>query len=372
MGMPSNESMREYDEELRQRRARRRERERIRRRRHYRNLAVRAGACLVVLVVAATGWFISRRSEGDAETPEELAVKDVPLIPAPPEKEAPLFTVTTTEKTQTIGAELPSAYAVVVDRETGESLAEKGSEERINPASMVKMMTLLVASEEIPDRSGTFTMTREITDYCYQNDCSVVGYLVDEVIPVEELFYGCILSSGADACLALAELASGSQEAFVERMNEKARQLGIGETSHFTNCVGVYDENLYSTTRDLAVILRAALEDPWCEKVLTARKMTTAATAHHPEGQVLSNWFLRRIEDKDTGALTVRGAKTGYVKEAGSCAASYGETAEGRGFLCVTAKAHSAWRAIYDHVALYNTYCQPQSEAAEQKNHPGA
>lgn len=77
-------------------------------------------------------------------------------------------------------------------------------------------------------------------------------------------------------------------------------------------------------------------------------------------GQILSNWFLRRIEDKDTGGIEVTGAKTVYVVESGNCAASCGETADGRRYICVTADAYSSWRAIYDHVALYKTYCSPQ------------
>ena len=92
---------------------------------------------------------------------------------------------------------------------------------------------------------------------------------------------------------------------------------------------------------------------------MSTKIYTTAPTAQHTEGQDLSNWFLRRIEDKDTGSIDVRYAKTGYVAQAGSCAASCGENADGKRFICVTANAYSSWRAIYDHVDLYNAYCQP-------------
>ena len=96
--------------------------------------------------------------------------------------------------------------------------------------------------------------------------------------------------------------------------------------------------------------------------------MRPLPTTDHPEGQILSNWFLRRIEDKDTGGMTVTGAKTGYVAESGNCAASYGETADGRRYICVTADAYSAWRAIYDHTDLYRIYCSgetPEETEAE-------
>ena len=189
--------------------------------------------------------------------------------------------------------------------------------------------------------------------------------MVDEMVPVRELFYGTILSSGADAALGLATYVAGSQEAFVALMNEKLEELGIADTAHFTNCVGLYDEAHKGTVSDMAVILEAAMDNDLCREVLGARTYETLPTTDHPEGQILSNWFLRRIEDKDTGGIEVTGAKTGYVVESGNCAASCGETADGRRYICVTADAYSSWRAIYDHVALYKTYCSPADDTTE-------
>ena len=146
---------------------------------------------------------------------------------------------------------------------------------------------------------------------------------------------------------------------------EKLEELGIADTAHFTNCVGLYDEAHKCTVRDMAVILEAAMDNDLCREVLGARTYETLPTADHPEGQILSNWFLRRIEDKDTGGIEVTGAKTGYVVESGNCAASCGETADGRRYICVTADAYSSWRAIYDHVALYKTYCSPADDTTE-------
>ena len=107
------------------------------------------------------------------------------------------------------------------------------------------------------------------------------------------------------------------------------------------------------------------MDNDLCREVLGARTYETLPTADHPEGQILSNWFLRRIEDKDTGGIEVTGAKTGYVVESGNCAASCGETADGRRYICVTADAYSSWRAIYDHVALYKTYRSPADDTTE-------
>ena len=222
---------------------------------------------------------------------------------------------------------------------------------------MTKIMTLLVAAENLKSLDDTAAITIDITDYCFVNDCSVVGYKLGEVATVRELLYGTILSSGADAALALATHVAGSHEAFVALMNEKLAELGIDDTAHFTNCVGLYDPDHHCTVTDMAVMLKAAMENELCREVLDARIYETVPTEQHPEGQVLSNWFLRRIEDKDTGDIDVIGAKTGYVAQSGNCAASCGRTEDGREYICVTGNAYSAWRAIYDHVDLYKTYC---------------
>ena len=148
-------------------------------------------------------------------------------------------------------------------------------------------------------------------------------------------------------------------------MNEKLEELGIADTAHFTNCVGLYDEAHKCTVSDMAVILEAAMDNDLCRQVLGARTYETLPTADHPEGQILSNWFLRRIEDKDTGGIEVTGAKTGYVVESGNCAASCGERPDGRRYICVTADAHSAWRAIYDHAELYKAYCLAEASSGE-------
>ena len=262
-----------------------------------------------------------------------------------------------------LGAEISSSCAVLIDLDTRSVLAEKNPDAVIDPASMTKILTVLVAAEHITeaDLDEAFSMTIDITDYCYVNGCSVVGLMVGETVSVRELFYGTILPSGADAALGLATYVAGSQEAFVALMNEKLEELGIADTAHFTNCVGLYDEAHKCTVSDMAVILEAAMDNPLCREVLGARTYETAPTTDHPEGQILSNWFLRRIEDKDTGDVAVTGAKTGYVVESGNCAASYGETADGRHYICVTADAASAWQAIYDHVALYKTYCSAEA-----------
>ena len=205
------------------------------------------------------------------------------------------------------------------------------------------------------DLDDTYTITLAETDYSFSHDCSNAGFDVDEKVTIRDLFYGTILPSGADAAVGLAAYVAGSHEAFVDMMNEKLDELGLSDTAHMTNCVGLYDENHYCSVYDMAIILKAAMDNPICREVMSAHTYNTSITTQHPEGILLSNWFLRRIEDKDCVG-EVLCAKTGYVVQSGNCAASYALDQSGNGYLCVTAHSTSSWRCIYDHVALYQQF----------------
>lgn len=357
---PEEHSPEELDRRRREReirRARRRRAARIRR------LRVVCGVLLAALTVTAAFALIDRQPEPalPAQEPEQVqAVAPTPKIPAVEDPQEPVWAINRTENTAQVSDTFPSQYVILLDLETGEVLAERDSRATIYPASMTKILTLLVAAEHVTEQAmahGTFTMTREVGDYCFVNGCSNVGYEVDEVIPMVELFYGCILCSGADACLGLAGTIFGSHEAMVEAMNEKLEELGLSGTSHFTNCVGLHDENHYTTVEDMAIILKAALENEFCRQVLNTITYQSQSTPQHPDGQVLSNLFSRRIQYQDTGSVTVSCAKTGWVEESGFCAASYGETPDGRGYICVTGKSTGTQQSIQDHAELYRTYC---------------
>ncbi|MCR5302666.1 MAG: serine hydrolase [Lachnospiraceae bacterium] len=261
------------------------------------------------------------------------------------------------ESTDTIGEDVISKYAIAIDMNNDTILATREGKTRISPASMTKVMTVLVAAENIPEDGleDTFTITPEITYYSSSHGASSVGFLDGETVTVKDLFYGTILPSGADAAVGLATYVAGSHEAFVELMNKKLETLGLSETAHFTNCVGLYDDDHYCTCYDMAMIMRAAVANPLCREVLSARRYTTVPTQQHPNGIEISNWFLRRAEDKPIGA-TITCAKTGYVKESGNCAASFATDDNGTDIIVVTGMSTSSWRCIYDHIALYRKY----------------
>lgn len=254
--------------------------------------------------------------------------------------------------------EVLSEYAVIIDAKTGKVIASRNGDAKIYPASMTKVLTLLVAVEHLESEESLddiVTISSNDTNYAYSHDLSIVGYKIGEKTTVRDLLYGTILPSGGDAAHALAVYTAGSEEAFADLMNEKCREIGISDTAHFTNCSGIYDDNNYCTLIDMAMILKCAEENEICRQVLGERIYTTTPTDQHPEGIEISNWFIRRIEDKDCHGK-ILGAKTGFVNQSGCNAVSYQQSNDGGQYLCCTVNAWSSWRAIYDHVAIYDLY----------------
>ncbi len=212
------------------------------------------------------------------------------------EKISPIHFTETDDTTYIYAEEVMSTNAILIREDTNEIAAIKGGYERISPASMTKVLTVLVAAEHISpaELNNTFTMTLDITDYAYVNDCSSVGFLENEVVTVRDLFYGTVLPSGGDAAVALATYVAGSHEAFVDMMNTKLEELGLAETAHFTNCVGLYDEDHYCTVYDMAVIMKAAIQNEMCREFLSLHTYTTTATEQHQEGITISTGFCVR------------------------------------------------------------------------------
>ena len=299
--------------------------------------------------------------EEPVQAPEPEPSPEPEPVPEPepePVPEQPALTeAQATEATKTLDLELYSSSAVLVDVQSGTVLAEKGMDEKIYPASMTKVMTLLVAAENLPDLDAAFTMTQAIIDPIYLAGASMAGYVNGETVTMRDLLYGAVLPSGAEATEALAQAVAGSEEAFVAMMNEKAAALGLTNT-HFMNTSGLHDENHYSTVREIALVLQAALENETCAEILSAENYRASETEQHPDGLAMTNKFLYRVHHEYAlGGAEITAAKTGYTAEAMNCCASAGKTPDGRSVICVTANAWTGEFCIEDHIALYTKYC---------------
>ena len=231
-------------EERAQRRRKREIARQARLRAHHRRqlLGLVPPLCVLLVVLTAVGIKAARNARAQEDSLPVPTAQTAELPQSPPEEARP-YEAVETEDTVLLGEEFSSAYAVLIDLRDDTILAQKEAKTPISPASMTKILTILVAAERVTKLDDTVTMTIDITDECYRNGCSVVGYSVGETALVRDLFYGTIGPSGADAALALATYVAGSQEAFVALMNEKLEELGLAETAHFTNCVGLYDEH---------------------------------------------------------------------------------------------------------------------------------
>lgn len=232
---------------------------------------------------------------------------------------------------------LNSPYAILMDASTGEVLAEQNADTQMYPASMTKMLTAVTAMESVSSLDETVTMPYEIYAALYEEGASMAGFEAGEQASVRQLLYGVILPSGAECCITLADLIDGSESAFVQRMNEKAQELGMSST-HFVTCTGLHDAQHYSTIRDIAVLLQYALQSSDFREIFTAHSYSVAPTAQHPEGFTFYSTMFQSLGDASVTGGEILGGKTGYTEEAGLCLASLAQV-NGREYILVTAGA---------------------------------
>lgn len=259
---------------------------------------------------------------------------------------------------------ISSGYGILIDLDKNKVIASKGAEQRIYPASMTKILTLIIACEKLPDKSATYTFDDlEMLDRLYLDGASVAGFKMNETVTVEDLIYGTILPSGGDATNALADLIGGSEEGFAEIMNEKIRELGLKNT-HFVTSSGLHDPNHYTTCHDMAIILEYAISNPYMRKVLGTYQYTTSKTEQHPEGILLTSTMYSRMKGDEVEGLYIQGGKTGYTNEALNCLASFAASCREDEslstmpqYLLVTAYGAGEYAPIYDAIDVYKKYC---------------
>lgn len=222
--------------------------------------------------------------------------------------------------------------AVVLDAQTGRILFEQNADEILPMASTTKIMTALVALEA-GDLDRTYTVKKE---YTLVEGSSM--YLKEgETVTLRDTLYGLMLMSGNDAALALAG-ECGGQEAFVQAMNDKALELGLGNT-HFDNPNGLDSANHHTTARELAQLAAYAMENPEFRQIVGSASYTANGRA-----MVNQNKLLRLYPD-------AVGVKTGYTKKSGRCLVSAAER-NGRRLIAVTLNDPDDWD---DHIALYES-----------------
>lgn len=155
---------------------------------------------------------------------------------------------------QNVLLDTASRHAILLDAQSGQVLAQKRADERTAPASLTKMMTILLAIETEPDLDKQVTLPEGIFPALQIEKASMAGFAPGETVTVRDLLYGAMLPSGAECCETLARLVSGSEDNFAALMNQKAAELGMKNT-HFTNATGLTDTEHYSSAADMAKLL---------------------------------------------------------------------------------------------------------------------
>lgn len=241
------------------------------------------------------------------------------------------YIATTSQFVQQIDGVIDSNNTILIEigADSCVSIAEKDADSKIYPASMTKVMSLLVACENLSDTTTKLTVTQEIADYSEKNDGSGFGLKVGEVLTVKDLLYLTSYQSDTIAILTLAEHISGSEAKFVELMNAKAREIGLTQTN-FSNCTGLHDENNYTTCREMAAIMTYALDNPLCRELLTSYngyKLITSMRTEEDKNICYSTWYSGRFKDNPRlSTVVIKGGKTGYTDESGVCLVTYAES----------------------------------------------
>ena len=201
--------------------------------------------------------------------------------------------------------------AIMIEASTGEILFQKNKDEKLAPASMTKMMSMLIIIEEIENGNLKWDEMITTSERASSMGGSQIFLKAGEKMSVTDLLKGIAIASGNDAVVALAERISGSEESFVKRMNTRAKDLGLKNTN-FVNSTGLTEDNHYSSAYDMSLIAKELVKH---EKILEftstyedyLRKYTKS-----PFWLVNTNRLVRFKEGVD-------GLKTGFTKEAGYC-----------------------------------------------------
>lgn len=215
--------------------------------------------------------------------------------------------------------DLQSEAIYLVNLDTGKVIFEKNADKRMYPASLTKIMTVILALEKIEDLDGvTIPLKLYIQDALYGQNASLSGILLNEEVTPRGLIYGCMLQSGNEAAMMLADyIGDGSIAHFVEMMNDKARELGCTDTN-FANPNGLHDENNYTTAKDMAIITRYAMQLPeFMEIATTVTKEIGPTNKHTSLMQTTTNKMM--MKGSEYYYSPIRGIKTGTLPEAGRC-----------------------------------------------------
>lgn len=242
---------------------------------------------------------------------------------------------------------LESTAAILMDAQTGQILYGKNMEEQRYPASITKVMTVLLALEntQLTDEA-IVSETAAIRYY----DITHIGLVPDEKVTMEQMVYAAMLMSANDACNVIAEKVAGSQDAFVQMMNDRAQKMGAAGT-HFSNPSGLPAEDHYTTAKDMALITREALQNEEFVKVFSTLDYTMAPTNKSTDSRPFVNQSDMMKKNSPYYCQGIVGGKLGWTEESGNTMVTVAQR-DGRELICVVLDCASSAGKYKDTQAL--------------------
>ena len=242
-----------------------------------------------------------------------------------------IFIMIFTINVEAVEFNLNSNHVILYNLNDDSVLYEKGSSDKTSIASMTKIMTAIVAIENINNLDEKVKLTYDDFRGLVEANASVAGFRVGEEVTYRDLLYGLMLPSGADAAQALTRLVAGSLDNYINMMNQKAVDLGCKNT-HFVNPTGLDDNNHYSTVEDVATIFKYAIKNDTFLEIIKTKNYTTS------NGRLnLKSTIERAKQNYNLDMDYLLGGKTGTTGDAGYCLASIANY-NGVDYMLITAK----------------------------------
>ena len=241
-----------------------------------------------------------------------------------------------------------SNNAVLYNLNDNRVLFEKNKDQKVSIASLTKLMTALVAVENIDDLNAPVKFIKQDYEKLLKQDASGSSLKKNKTYTYEDLLYGLLLESGADCANALARLTAGNEKKFVEKMNNKAKELGMNN-SRFSNPIGLDNLYNYSTVQDVSVLLKEDLRNPILNTILTSltHKLSDGTVIHHTIYDYMKYYKINYTN--------IKGGKTGYELKSGYALASIA-TEGNTTLLLVTSKANKSPEHIKDAKKVYEYF----------------
>ncbi|GEO25746.1 D-alanyl-D-alanine carboxypeptidase [Alicyclobacillus acidoterrestris] len=276
---------------------------------HWKQSVTAAAVCAIVLGASI------------AEQPAASAAVNQPTTPGSLTRLVPINSTSPSSMTTIPDLAKHARSAVILDATTGKVLYSKDAHEKLPMASITKIMTMLLIVEAIDSGRIKWTDQVKTSEYAASMGGSQIFLEPGETMTVRDMLKGIAVASANDACVAMAEHLDGSEESFVARMNQRAKQLGMDDT-HFANCNGLPSDNHFSSAHDIAIMSQALLQHPEITKFTSIYSDYLRKGSDHPLWLVNTNKLVRFYDGVD-------GLKTGFTQEAKYCLSA---TAKKEGF----------------------------------------